>query len=625
MARSPAVSDPTSESSPKEDYQRLIDQVASGGLLSAGGAFAQFPGAVLIAGHNGIVLGANEQGEPIGQILQAGRHEELRAAIQAALAGTTAQVSPLVISTTASGADGSTTPVERAYDVVVLPWADGTVALLLGRDVTLERSLRAALVESRQRYKDLVEISNDFAWETDSEGRFVFVSPRGALGYEATELVGRLARELLLDGGSGESVRGEASTETSPFTARTVIEEAEMWVCSREGAHLCLLSTALPLTSETGTWIGARGVCRDITSLRCHEVELAEARNRERLFSYIVNMVRRELEPARMLGATAEALMPALSLSGISIHALFDEGGGTRGLGEALAQAGKPVAAEQLHALLPQLGEAEQAIELQAAGASLLLRATRYRDKINGLLCARRVAGVGLPDAEGQGVEIWNAEDRGLFDNIAGQVGLAIEQLARQTEMEVLSMTDPLTGLHNRRGFVESLERLLGEQAETSRAGALFYIDLDNFKQVNDTHGHQTGDEALLDVAALLKDQIRAGDLAARLGGDEFALFLCGMDRGAAERKAEQMLTAAERLRGYSGDSDHLLGISLGVALYDPRTGEALESLLHRADEAMYGAKRAGKHSLNFAADHDRRSGAGGEAGAGIKAGGAQR
>jgi len=92
---------------------------------------------------------------------------------------------------------GATT--ERAYDVVVLPWADSTVALVLGRDVTLERSLRAALVESRQRYKDLVEISNDFAWETDAEGRFVFVSPRGALGYPATELVGRPAAELLLD------------------------------------------------------------------------------------------------------------------------------------------------------------------------------------------------------------------------------------------------------------------------------------------------------------------------------------------------------------------------------------------------------------------------------------------
>ncbi|MEO3427533.1 sensor domain-containing diguanylate cyclase [Pelagibius sp. CAU 1746] len=606
MAQSPAVGDPPDARDAAADYRRLVDETQPGGLLSAGGAFAHFPGAVLIAGHNGIVLGANDQAEAIAQILHAGRHEELRAAIQAALGGISAQVNPLVVSAgqpkageVPERAPVERAPVERAYDVVVLPWADGTAALLLGRDVTLERSLRAALVESRQRYKDLVEISNDFAWETDAQGRFVFVSPRGALGYEAAELVGRPAGELLLDAESGGS-----GAETSPFTAHTVVEESEVWVRSRDGAHLCLLSTALPLTSEAGDWIGARGVCRDVTSLRCHEADLAEARNRERLFSYIVNMVRRELEPARMLSATAEALMPALALTGISIHALVDGADGQRKLGSALAQAGRPAAPDDLRALVARLTADQQAVELEDAGGGLLLRATRYRDEINGLLCARR-SGVGAGPASGAG---WSVEDRGLFDNIAGQVGLAIEQLARQTEMEVLSMTDPLTGLHNRRGFVESLEQHLGEDAKSLRPGALFYIDLDNFKQVNDTHGHQTGDEALLDVAALLKEHIRGGDLAARLGGDEFALFLGGMERQGAERKAELMLKAAERLRGYSGDDHHLLGFSLGVAIYDPRTGEGLDSLLRRADEAMYGAKRAGKHSLNFAPDYDRRA-----------------
>src|SRR3546814_3704658 len=119
--------------------------------------------------------------------------------------------------------DVCSSDLERAFDVVVLPWASGPVALLLGRDVTLERSLRAALVESRQRYKDLVEISNDFAWETDGEGRFAFVSPRGALGYPATALVGRSAHELLLDPSVGDDAAA------SPFTARSMVEEAELW------------------------------------------------------------------------------------------------------------------------------------------------------------------------------------------------------------------------------------------------------------------------------------------------------------------------------------------------------------------------------------------------------------
>jgi diguanylate cyclase (GGDEF)-like protein/PAS domain S-box-containing protein len=583
MVRSPAVGGVPTTSDLVDSYRQLADEATLGGLLSAGGAFADFPGAVLLAGHNGIVLNANELAEPIGQVLQSGQNEELRVAVQAALAGHAAQVNPLLVEASEGGA-----AVERAFDVVVLPWAGGTTALLLGRDVTLERSLRAALVESRQRYKDLVEISNDFAWETDAEGRFVFVSPRGALGYSATALVGRAASELLLDQATGED-----SAVPSPFTARSMVEEAEFWVRSAGGAAVCLLATALPLASGSGAWVGARGVCRDITNLRCHEAELAEARNRERLFSYIVNTMRRELDPARMLAATAEALMPALALNGLSIHTFAEDS-----LGPALAQVGKPAHLDLLSALVKRLEGDRTSVELRDAAGDLLVRATRYRDETNGLLCAWRVSG-----AQG-----WTPEDRSLLDNIAGQVGLAIEQLDRQTEMTALSMADPLTGLSNRRGLVDSLETLIADDAGKAR-GALFYIDLDNFKQVNDTHGHQTGDEALLEVAALMKEQIRGGDLAARLGGDEFALFLCGIDRKAAERKGVLLLKAAERLRGFSGDADHPLGISLGVALYDPRTGESLDALFRRADGAMYEAKRAGKHGLTLAADYDRRGG----------------
>src|SRR3546814_17544536 len=79
--------------------------------------------------------------------------------------------------------------------------------------------------------------------------------------------------------------------------------------------------------------------------------------------------------------------------------------------------------------------------------------------------------------------------------------------------MTALSMTDPLTGLNNRRGFVDSLEALVAQDA-TKATGALFYIDLDNFKQVNDTHGHQTGDAALLEGVARMEEKSRGGDTA---------------------------------------------------------------------------------------------------------------
>ncbi len=174
MARLPATQ------ASKQDYERAVGQAVDLGLFSTGGSFERFPGAVLLAGQNGMVLAANDTAEPIAALLRCGGCEELRAAIHSALSGRAAQVNPLLL----PPADNAKT-VGPAFDVAVLPWCDGTAALLLGRDVTLERSLRAALIESRQRYKDLVEAACDFAWETDAQARFTFISPKGVFGYAA--------------------------------------------------------------------------------------------------------------------------------------------------------------------------------------------------------------------------------------------------------------------------------------------------------------------------------------------------------------------------------------------------------------------------------------------------------
>src|SRR5690606_29352081 len=168
------------------------------------------------------------------------------------------QVSPLLVPACEGGR-----AAERAFDMVVLPWASGTVALLLGRDVTLERSLRAALVDSRQRYKDLVEASSDFAWETDADGRFVFVSPRGALGYAAEELVGRRPEEFV--------IAAEGADPAFPFLAREPLGEVELRFRAASGSAAWLTAVCRPVFDAEGAWTGTRGLCRDVT----------EARNRE--------------------------------------------------------------------------------------------------------------------------------------------------------------------------------------------------------------------------------------------------------------------------------------------------------------------------------------------------------
>ena len=560
----------------KEDYERAVGQAIDLGLFSAGGSFERFPGAVLLAGQNGIVLGANAAAEPVVALLQGSGSDELRIAIEAALAGRAAQVNPLLLAP-AMSAEGGAKGVGQAFDVAVLPWGEGTAALLLGRDITLERSLRAALIESRQRYKDLVEAACDFAWETDAEGSFTFVSTQGALGYSAAELVGARAQYLQIEQGG----------QDSPFATQVPLRDVEVWLRAADGEPACVLATALPLTDQHGAWCGARGLCRNITAERSHAAELAGDRHRERLLSYILGIVRDEMEPARMFTAAAGALVPALPAAGACIYRPDRDGALT-----CAAQAGVLPPPELLDPVLRKIADqdTEDEIEVTEACGTLLAKAARFTDERRGVLCVWRAGRTGP----------WDQSDRYLLGEIAAQIGLAGRQLARQEELEELSSTDALTGLLNRRSFIQELQKRYGQRPDRRGGAALFFIDLDNFKQVNDRHGHQQGDLALVALSRILREQTRGRDLVARLGGDEFALFIEDITPAAAEHKGNELLRAGVELEAYSGGADAPLGFSVGIAACDPEGRESLDGLIDRADQAMYRVKRRGKGGLDL-------------------------
>lgn len=540
------------------------------GLALSGAPLERFPGPAVIAGPNGVVLDANAAGEPIAGLLRGGAGEELREAIASAQQGRPAQVNPLLISPGQSNGSAG-----LAFDVAVLPWGEGATVLLLARDITLERSLRAALIESRQRYKDLVEAASDFAWETDAEGRFTFISAGGALGYSADELVGTYARDLDDSGLAG----GE-----SPFTTRLRVREAETWVRQPDGEPACILATALPLFDSDGEWRGARGLCRNITAERRHEARLAVDRHRERLLAYILGILRDEMDPAMVLSAACSALVPALPATGAAIYRA-----GSGGNLSCAAQSGELPEDLDMETLIRRISHGESEVEIvqeHGGGKGILFgRATGFQEAWNGVLCLWR-AGT---------VESWSAEDRSLLSEIAGQIGLTNRQLARQEELETLSSTDALTGLHNRRSFLSELERRSSRRAAWRGGAALFFIDLDNFKAANDRHGHQHGDFVLMTVARILRDLTRSRDLVARLGGDEFALFVEDIGLTSARHKGMEVCRAVADLRDLSGDDAHPLGCSIGIAYCRPDRDERVGDIVERADRAMYGVKRRGK------------------------------
>jgi diguanylate cyclase (GGDEF)-like protein/PAS domain S-box-containing protein len=188
-------------------------------------------------------------------------------------------------------------------------------------------------------------------------------------------------------------------------------------------------------------------------------------------------------------------------------------------------------------------------------------------------------------------------EALGVLVQIAGakQVMISIrdvgERKRQQARIEYLAYHDPLTDLPNRRKLWAEAETVFVADRRKRETPALIYLDLDNFKVVNDTLGHQVGDELLCQIALRIKEVLREDDLLVRMGGDEFAVLLASADRAAAA-------AAARRVNGVF-DAPFMLGdhaihaqASLGVALY-PEHGKTLDELARAADVAMYQAKHA--------------------------------
>ncbi len=189
----------------------------------------------------------------------------------------------------------------------------------------------------------------------------------------------------------------------------------------------------------------------------------------------------------------------------------------------------------------------------------------------------------------------------GLLPAVASEVALALSNLALRAELLAKSVRDPLTGLFNRRYLEETLTREIDRARRKGTALAVAMTDLDHFKRLNDTWGHEAGDQVLRHFAALLRAHFRTQDVLCRYGGEEFALVFPDCTTEQAKGRAESLLA---ELRGsaISYGDEAIAGVtaSMGIAGY-PRQGATPEALLRHADHALYEAKRAGRDRVHVA------------------------
>jgi diguanylate cyclase (GGDEF)-like protein/PAS domain S-box-containing protein len=443
--------------------------------------------------------------------------------------------------------------------------------------------LRDALLDSRQRWRDLVIQAADFAFETDEWGRFVFVVPDPALGWSASALVGQSADRLLA---------ADAEHVTfNPFRVAAAARRRRAWLKRGDGGVAALTFAAAPLLDEEGRIVGARGIGFDVTEYDGHEAQVATALRHGEVLDHILWRMGQEVMAPRMMRAALEALINALGAvgAGVVVQAVDS---GEAALAHHAGGDGNAVLAVVAAALQRGLVATGQVSTDDGLGVLFALCQPRFAAQA--CLAVWRVASA----------RAWDNEDRLLLAAAAHLIRFVLEHEAIQHEMALQARTDPLTGLLNRRAFLEEIDRCLDRLYREELPGTLMFVDVDNFKTVNDALGHEMGDQVLLHTATLLRNVVRPTDLVARLGGDEFAVWMNGTDHMTAAERAEQLRTQVPReMSEITGAAGVRISVSIGIATRRHGSREPVDSLLRRADMAMYEVKRRGRGHWRVAAE----------------------
>ncbi len=567
--------------------------------IDAWAEIAAFPGPGILFGAGDKVLAANDAASRLIRAMADGAGQEIRILV----AGVAVTGRPAVgqIFLPAIPATGE---AQALYYLTAMALSsanqssDQRRVMILGRDASAEYAMRNALIESRDLYRDLSRCSSDFSWQTDENGAFTFVSAKGALGYSAKALNGRRSQDLL--------DQSTDSSDVNPFIARMPVENIEIAVRDAKGEIRYCRVDALPVYAKNNQWRGARGVSSDITEAKLHQRALEFMRRRETLVRAIVDATHRTLNPEDAFCDAADILLREAG----AVHCAIltqDTTPRVRELGVSCPNISgleiPDIIRLGLEGSADCAGNGDRQINFNEGGRQHQVVFTTHGGRRNGaiwLLFPENPIPPVIPHHAYPGAPVCS-----LAESVASHVGIAIAHDTQMRRLSELSCTDELTGLLNRRAFMEDLHHRHAHLYRSGHTGALLYIDLDNFKQVNDRFGHAAGDRVLKEFANILHGHSRIGDLSARLGGDEFAIWLEDTDVSGAVTKAKHLMAETKLLHTLAGDDADVempqLGLSIGISIADPGVREQLPHLIKRADEVMYEVKRQGKGGLMIA------------------------
>jgi diguanylate cyclase (GGDEF)-like protein/PAS domain S-box-containing protein len=422
-----------------------------------------------------------------------------------------------------------------------------------------EQALAAAR-DSEARFRSLTGLSSDWYWEQDEHFRFTFVSEHGpaARGRTPANPLGRTRWDLALDGPEADWAAHRATVE-----AHRPFRDFEYQALDAEGTPRWYSSSGEPVFDRDGRFAGYRGVSKDITATKRAEEALRLA-NRAVEASANGIMVTEAGTP----GNPIVYVNPAFErITGYTAREVVD-----RNPSFLHAEDSDQFGIEEIRAALREERE----------GTAVL---RNYRK--DGTLFWNELSVAPVRDSDGR---------------LTHWVGITEDVTARkryERALEHQASHDALTRLANRSLLEDRTRQAMALAARTHRSVAVLVLDLDNFKPINDTLGHAAGDAVLQGVAERLSASVRGADTVARLGGDEFAVVLVELGREEdAVTVARKMLDAVAQPIPLGGRELRVTA-SIGISMF-PRDGDRTETLLRKADAAMYEAKTGGRNAFRI-------------------------
>ena len=475
-------------------------------------------------------------------------------------------------------------PDQRLIEVI------GGIGAQIGQ-VLKRIAAESAMRASEARFRSLTALSADWYWEQDEQFRLTFMSrPLGErTGLDAAAYLGRRRWDQPALNLSEE----DWAAHRAQLERHEPFRDFEMHRVAPDGGTRWLSISGEPIFDAAGRFTGYRGVGTDITERkRAEERRAAQARYQKTIARFGEAALARR-ETGELVAEAARYVMDGLGAGAVCY---FER---TSAEQEAIVRCVEGLPAESVGTLLAY--QAEDALGHVLGGAAARLARLPYawasgRDAAlapvehatRGGLCALAAPGAAF-----------GAEETRFLAAAASVLSAGLTRIESERRLAFLAQFDALTGLPNRALLADRFAQMLVQARRHEAQLGVLFVDLDEFKLVNDSLGHRSGDELLKEIARRLQAAVRSGDTVARIAGDEFAIVLSDLtrpeDAGVVAQKVLEQLGGPIIIGGH----ELFVTASIGVALF-PADGGDVEALLAAADAAMYRAKQSGRNTFHF-------------------------